>query len=128
MTAPLIPALNDSEMERILDAAAHAGVKEANYTLLRLPLEVRDLFREWLIANYPDRYRHVFTLIRDMRGGKDYDSQWGTRMKGTGPMAWMIGRRFEIACERLGLNRKRVKLSTSHFVQPERSGQQLDLF
>jgi DNA repair photolyase len=128
MTAPLIPALNDSEMERILDAAAHAGVKEANYTLLRLPLEVRDLFREWLIANYPDRYRHVFTLIRDMRGGKDYDSQWGTRMKGTGPMAWMIGRRFEIACERLGLNRRRVKLSTSHFVQPERSGQQLDLF
>jgi DNA repair photolyase len=128
MTAPLIPALNDSEMERILDAAAHAGVKEANYTLLRLPLEVRDLFREWLIANYPDRYRHVFTLIRDMRGGKDYDSQWGTRMKGTGPMAWMIGRRFEIACERLGLNRKRVKLSTSHFVQPPKSGEQLDLF
>jgi DNA repair photolyase len=128
MTAPLIPALNDSEMERILDAAAHAGVKEANYTLLRLPLEVRDLFREWLIANYPDRYRHVFTLIRDMRGGKDYDSQWGTRMKGTGPMAWMIGRRFEIACERLGLNRKRVKLTTSHFVQPEKSGEQLDLF
>jgi len=128
MTAPLIPALNDSEMERILDAAAHAGVREANYTLLRLPLEVRDLFREWLIANYPDRYRHVFTLIRDMRGGKDYDSQWGTRMKGTGPMAWMIGRRFEIACERLGLNRKRVKLSTSHFVQPEKRGEQLDLF
>ncbi|CEG08915.1 putative Fe-S oxidoreductase [Afipia felis] len=128
MTAPLIPALNDSEMERILDAAAHAGVKEANYTLLRLPLEVRDLFREWLIANYPDRYRHVFTLIRDMRGGKDYDSQWGTRMKGTGPMAWMIGRRFEIACERLGLNRKRVKLSTSHFVQPPKGGEQLDLF
>jgi DNA repair photolyase len=128
MTAPLIPALNDSEMERILDAAAHAGVKEANYTLLRLPLEVRDLFREWLIANYPDRYRHVFTLIRDMRGGKDYDSQWGARMKGTGPMAWMIGRRFEIACERLGLNRKRVKLSTSHFVQPAKSEEQLDLF
>lgn len=128
MTAPLIPALNDSEMERILDAAAHAGVKEANYTLLRLPLEVRDLFREWLMANYPDRYRHVFTLIRDMRGGKDYDSQWGTRMKGTGPMAWMIGRRFEIACERLGLNRKRVKLSTSHFVQPPKNGEQLDLF
>jgi DNA repair photolyase len=115
-------------MERILDAAAHAGVKEANYTLLRLPLEVRDLFREWLMANYPDRYRHVFTLIRDMRGGKDYDSQWGTRMKGTGPMAWMIGRRFEIACERLGLNRKRVKLSTSHFVQPPKNGEQLDLF
>jgi DNA repair photolyase len=128
MTAPIIPALNDAEMERILDAAAHAGVKEANYTLLRLPLEVRDLFREWLIANYPDRYRHVFTLIRDMRDGKDYDSQWGTRMKGTGPMAWMIGRRFEIACERLGLNKKRSKLTTTHFLRPKQGGEQLDLF
>ena len=68
MVAPVIPALNDSEIERILDAAAHAGVKEASYVLLRLPLEVRDIFREWLMANYPDRYRHVFTLIRDMRG------------------------------------------------------------
>ena len=107
MVAPVIPALNNSEIERILDAAAHAGVREAGYVLLRLPLEVRDLFREWLMANYPDRYRHVFTLIRDMRGGRDYDSQWGTRMKGTGPMAWMIGRRFEIACEKLGLNKRR---------------------
>ena len=70
MVAPVIPALNDSEIERILDAAAHAGVREASYVLLRLPLEVRDLFREWLMANYPDRYRHIFTLIRDMRGGK----------------------------------------------------------
>src|SRR3954467_10914657 len=81
MVAPVIPALNDSEIERILDAAAHAGVKEASYVLLRLPLEVRDLFREWLMANYPDRYRHVFTLIRDMRGGRDYDAKWGERMK-----------------------------------------------
>ena len=72
--------------------------------LLRLPLEVRDLFREWLQANYPDRANHVFKLIRDMRGGKDYDSTWGKRMKGTGPYAWMIGRRFEMACEKLGLN------------------------
>src|ERR1700744_5435536 len=128
MVAPVIPALNDSEIERILDAAAHAGVKEASYVMLRLPLEVRDLFREWLMANYPDRYRHVFTLIRDMRNGKDYDSQWGTRMKGTGPMAWMIGRRFEIACEKLGLNKRRSKLTTDHFARPERSGQQLSLF
>jgi DNA repair photolyase len=128
MVAPVIPALNDSEIERILDAAAHAGVKEASYVLLRLPLEVRDLFREWLMANYPDRYRHVFTLIRDMRGGRDYDSQWGTRMKGTGPMAWMIGRRFEIACEKLGLNKRRSKLTTDHFVKPKGGGQQLSLF
>jgi DNA repair photolyase len=128
MVAPVIPALNDSEIERILDAAAHAGVKEASYVLLRLPLEVRDLFREWLMANYPDRYRHVFTLIRDMRDGRDYDSQWGTRMKGTGPMAWMIGRRFEIACEKLGLNKRRSKLTTAHFARPKRANEQLDLF
>src|SRR5512144_2012309 len=128
MVAPVIPALNDSEIERILDAAAHAGVKEASYVLLRLPLEVRDLFREWLMANYPDRYRHVFTLIREMRGGRDYDSQWGTRMKGTGPMAWMIGRRFEIACEKLGLNKRRSKLTTDHFAKPKRNGEQLSLF
>ncbi len=128
MVAPVIPALNDSEIERILDAAAHAGAREASYVLLRLPLEVRDLFREWLMANYPDRYRHVFTLIRDMRGGRDYDSQWGARMKGTGPMAWMIGRRFEIACEKLGLNKRRTKLTTDHFAKPKRSGQQLSLF
>jgi DNA repair photolyase len=128
MVAPVIPALNDSEIERILDAAAHAGAREASYVLLRLPLEVRDLFREWLMANYPDRYRHVFTLIRDMRGGRDYDSQWGTRMKGTGPMAWMIGRRFEIACEKLGLNKRRSKLTTDHFARPKGSGQQLSLF
>src|ERR1700693_1610903 len=128
MVAPVIPALNDSEMERILDSAAHLGVKEASYIVLRLPLEVRDLFREWLIANYPDRYRHVFTMIRAMRGGRDYDSQWGTRMKGTGPMAWMIGRRFEISCEKLGLNKRRSKLTTDHFARPKRSGQQLSLF
>jgi len=128
MVAPVIPALNDSEIERILDAAAHAGVKEASYVLLRLPLEVRDLFREWLMANYPDRYRHVFTLIREMRDGRDYDSQWGTRMKGTGPMAWMIGRRFEIACSKLGLNKRRSKLTLDHFEKPAGAGQQLNLF
>ena len=128
MVAPVIPALNDSEIERILDAAAHAGVKEASYVLLRLPLEVRDLFGEWLMANYPDRYRHVFTLIREMRDGRDYDSQWGTRMKGTGPMAWMIGRRFEVACAKLGLNKKRTKLTLDHFAKPAGAGQQLNLF
>jgi DNA repair photolyase len=128
MVSPIIPALNDSEMERILDSASHIGVPEASYILLRLPLEVRDLFREWLIANYPDRYRHVFNVIRDMRGGKDYDSQWGLRMKGTGPMAWMIGRRFEIACAKLGLNKKRSKLTTDHFARPKGGGSQLSLF
>ena len=85
MVAPVIPALNDSEIERILDAAAHAGAREASYVLLRLPLEVRDLFREWLMANYPDRYRHVFTLIRDMRGGRDYDFAMGNADEGHRP-------------------------------------------
>src|SRR5438045_6404626 len=128
MVAPIIPAINDSEIERILDAAAAAGAKEAGYVLLRLPLEVRDLFREWVMENFPDRYRHVFKLIRDMRGGKDYDAKWGERMTGTGPVAWMIGRRFEAACERLGLNRRKLKLATEHFTPTRKRPQQLALF
>ncbi len=127
--APIIPALNDAEIERILEAVAAAGVRHAGYVLLRLPLEVRDLFREWLMANFPDRYRHVFKLIRDMRGGKDYDSTFGTRMTGSGPIAWMIGRRFEVACERLGFNATSVKTTTKHFRPPRpASEQQLSLF
>jgi len=128
MVAPVIPALNDSEIERILEAAQVAGVKEAGYVLLRLPLEVRDLFREWLMANYPDRYRHVMKLVRDTRDGKDYDSEWGKRMKGTGPYAWMIGRRFEVACERLGLNVRRTTLTTQYFRKPKPDDAQMSLF
>jgi DNA repair photolyase len=128
MLAPVIPALNDPEVERILEAVAAAGVRHAGYVLLRLPLEVRDLFGEWLLENYPDRYRHVFKLIRDTRGGKDYDSTFGKRMTGSGPIAWMIGRRFEIACERLGFNKTHVKTTTEHFHPPRRPAQQLDLF
>jgi DNA repair photolyase len=130
MVAPVVPAINDAEIERILDAAAAAGVTGAGYVLLRLPLEVRDLFKEWLMANFPDRYRHVFALIRQMRGGKDYDAQWGTRMTGSGPYAWMIGRRFERACERLKLNVRKAKLTTEHFVTPRgrADADQLSLF
>ena len=128
LVAPIIPAINDSEIERILDAAAAAGVRGAGYVILRLPLEVRDLFREWLMANFPDRYRHVFKLIREMRGGKDYDSTWGLRQTGSGPYAWMIGRRFEIACEKLGLNERETHLATEHFRPPRPSAVQLDLF
>jgi DNA repair photolyase len=128
MVAPVIPALNDAEIERILDAAAAVGVREAGYVLLRLPLEVRDLFREWLMANFPDRYRHVFKLIRETRGGNDYDSSWGKRMTGGGPVAWMIGRRFELACEKRGFNRTRTKLTTDHFDPPRRCNEQLSLF
>ncbi len=118
LVAPIIPAINDAEIERILDAVAAAGVRHAGYVLLRLPLEVRDLFREWLVAHFPDRHRHVFKLVREMRGGKDYDAAWGTRMTGTGPVAWMVGRRFEVACERLGFNRDKVCTTTEHFRPP----------
>ncbi len=128
LVAPVIPALNDAEIERILEAVAATGVRHAGYVLLRLPLEVRDLFREWLMANFPDRYRHVFKLIRDMRGGKDYDSTFGARMTGKGPVAWMIGRRFEVACERLGFNATSVKTTTAHFRRPQAASEQLSLF
>jgi DNA repair photolyase len=128
MVAPVIPAVNDSEIERILEAAATAGVKGAGYVILRLPLEVRDLFREWLMENFPDRYRHVMSLVRDMRGGKDYDSTWGKRMTGGGPYAWMIGRRFELACEKLGINTERKSLTIEHFKPVKAGAQQLSLF
>jgi DNA repair photolyase len=128
MVAPVIPAVTDAEMERILEAAATAGVKSAGYVLLRLPLEVRDLFKEWLETNFPDRVEHVFKLIRDMRGGKDYDSTWGKRQTGSGPYAWMLGRRFEIACERLGLNKIKRPMTTEHFEPPIKQAKQLSLF
>ena len=128
LVAPVSPALNDAEIERILEAVAETGVRGAGYVLLRLPLELRDLFREWLIENFPDRYRHVISLIRQTRGGKDYDSTWGKRMTGSGPIAWMIGRRFEVACERLGFNLTSVKTTTAHFQKPRPAAAQLDLF
>jgi DNA repair photolyase len=128
LVAPVIPAINDAEIERILEAIAETGVRNAGYVLLRLPLELKDLFREWLIENFPDRYRHVINLIRETRGGKDYDSTFGKRMTGSGPIAWMIGRRFEVACERLGFNLTSVKTTTEHFKPPRPSAEQLDLF
>src|SRR5437763_12016319 len=128
LVAPVIPAINDAEIERILEALAETGVRYAGYVLLRLPLELKDLFREWLIENFPDRYRHVINLIRETRGGKDYDSSWGKRMTGSGPIAWMIGRRFEVACQRLGFNLTSVKTTTEHFRPPRPATEQLDLF
>ena len=127
MVAPIIPALNEPEIERILGAAHAAGAREAGYVLLRLPLEVRDVFKEFLEREYPDRAEHVMSLIRSMRGGKDYDATWGTRMKGDGPYAWQIGRRFEIACRRLGLNASRRSLRTDLFKPPVPEGGQLQL-
>jgi DNA repair photolyase len=128
MVAPIIPAINDAEIERILDAAAAAGALGAGYVTLKMPFEIKDLFREWLREHFPDKEKHVISLVRDLHGGKDYDSTWGQRQTGSGPYAWSIGRRFELACERLGLNKKRSKLTTAHFHPPAANRKQLDLF
>jgi DNA repair photolyase len=127
MVAPVIPGLTDMEMERILERAAAAGVRQAGYVLLRLPLEIGDLFTEWLQANCPDRANRVLSLMRSTRGGKLYEAKWGERMTGEGPYAWMIGRRFELAAERLGLNEASVELRTDLFTPPTLPGQQLTL-
>ncbi|WP_421929100.1 PA0069 family radical SAM protein [Neoaquamicrobium sediminum] len=127
MIGPVIPALNDQEIERILDSAQAAGAREAGYIILRLPLEVAPIFKDWLLRHYPDRYRHVISLIRSMRGGKDYDAEWGKRMKGAGPYAWQIGRRFEIAAKRLELNVEKRRLRTDLFKPPAQAGEQLML-
>ena len=127
MIGPVIPGLNDQEIERILDSAVAAGAKEAGYVILRLPLEVSPIFKDWLLRHYPDRFRHVMSLVRSMRGGKDYDAEWGKRMRGSGPYAWQIGRRFEIAAKRLGLNTHRRPLRTDLFRPPVKQGEQLVL-
>lgn len=127
MFAPIIPALNDGELEVVLKAAREMGARTAGYVLLRLPLEIKDLFREWLEANVPDRAKHVMALVRQMRGGKDYDSQWHTRMRGTGPYAEMIARRFQLAAKRLQFNEERRPLLLTRFKKPDRPGDQLNL-
>lgn len=126
MVAPIIPGLNDHEIEKILDAAAAMGACQAGYVLLRLPLEVAPVFKEWLLRCHPERYRHVMSLIRSMRGGKDYDANWGTRMRGTGPYAWQINRRMELACTRLGLSKRGAALRTDLF-KPAQQAEQLAL-
>jgi DNA repair photolyase len=126
--APIIPGLNDHEMEAVLQRAAEAGAVHASFTVLRLPLEIKDLFREWLAAERPQRASKVMSMVRQMRGGKDYDSDWGTRMKGEGPIAELLAARFKAACKRYGLNLERVTLDTARFAIPPKSGDQLPLF
>ena len=132
MVAPVIPAVNDTEMETILERAQQAGVREAGYVMLRLPLEIEDLFGEWLLEHFPAKYRHVMSLMRSMRGGKAYDASWGQRQTGTGPYAFLTARRFEMATQRLGLDTARARLRCDLFEKPERrknsASQQLSLF
>ena len=127
MVAPIIPAINDAEIETILTRAAARGAREAGYVMLRLPLELRDLFQEWLMVHFPDKHRHVMTLVASMRKGKAYDAAWGERMTGIGPFAWMIGRRFETALARNGYRTERLKLRTDLFERPVPVGEQLAL-
>jgi DNA repair photolyase len=126
--APCIPGLNDHEMEAVLDRASSAGVMEAMYVALRLPREIKDLFFEWLEAARPDRARRVISLVRQMRGGLDYDSQWGSRMRGQGPIAELMSRRFAVACDRLGLNKTNFQQRTDLFRPPLKPRDQMELF
>ncbi len=127
MVAPIVPAINDSEVEAILKAAKAAGVEEAGYIILRLPHELKDMFREWLQSEFPGRAKHVISLLKSMREGKDYDPAFGKRMKGVGPYAWSIGRRFEVMAKRLGLNETKRDLRTDLFQRPPQPGDQLTL-
>ncbi len=128
MVAPVIPGVTDHEIEAILARAQAHGAREAGYILLRLPLETQDLFANWLLEHFPDKYRKVLALLRSTREGRLYDSAWGRRMTGTGPYAWMIGRRFELASERLGFGKAKIRLRTDLFTPPERGERQLSLF
>ncbi|MBU1347509.1 MAG: PA0069 family radical SAM protein [Alphaproteobacteria bacterium] len=126
--APVIPGLNDHELEAVLEAAAKAGATTAMYVTLRLPLEITSLFQEWLADARPDRAARVMSLIRQTRGGKDYDANWNTRMKGTGPVADLIAARFRAAVKRYGLDGPRHVLDETQFRVPADARPQLELF
>jgi DNA repair photolyase len=133
MVAALIPALNDKTMEHVLEAAAAAGAEEAAYVIMRLPNELKDLFKEWLAEHYPDRAEHVISIVRQMRGGKENDPNFGTRMSGVGNFADLIAKRFDIACRKYSLNehgagRRRAELDCTLFRPPAKNPGQFSLF
>jgi DNA repair photolyase len=124
MIAALVPALNDKTMEHVLEAAAAAGAKEAAYVVMRLPHELKTLFKEWLAEHYPQRAEHVMSIVRQMRGGKENDPNFGTRMSGTGNYAELMEKRFDIACRKHGINRREAPdLDCSRFRPPSPGGQ-----
>ena len=128
MTAPIIPGLTDHEIEAMLTAGRDAGAESASYVLLRLPLELKVLFREWLQENFPDRANRVINLLQSMHGGVDYRSEFGLRQRGSGPFAELIGQRFRKAIKRLRLNERHLRMPTNLFRPPARAGDQLALF
>ena len=128
LAAPMIPAINDSELENILEAASQAGARSAGYVLLRLPLEIKDLVEEWLEAHFPDRKEKVLKLVRETRGGRLYDSRFGIRKRGSGPYAELLAQRFRLVCKKRGLNRNDWNLDSSLFRKPEADPRQMSLF
>jgi DNA repair photolyase len=128
LASPMIPALNDHELERILERAVQAGARTASYLIVRLPHELKQLFTDWLEANYPDRAAKVLKRIREVRGGRLNDPRFGSRMHGEGTYAELLSRRFELACRRLGLDERRLEHDTSKFRVPPLPGQQRSLF
>lgn len=128
LTAPVIPGLNDHEIEAILAAASDAGARDAGYVTLRLPLEIKGLFREWLAEHVPDRAGRVIKLMQSMHGGADYNSAFGLRQRGSGPYADQIAMRFRLARQRLGLAPERLQMRIDLFQRPVQRGQQLNLF
>ncbi len=128
MVSPVVPALTDHEVEAILNKAAEAGAKAASWIMLRLPLEVAPLFREWLEENYPDRAARVMGRVRELHGGRDYDPEFGKRMTGEGQFAELFAHRFAIAVKRLGLADVLPELRCDLFAKPARAGDQLSLF
>lgn len=128
LVAPIIPVLTEHELEDVLEASREAGASVAGYTLIRLPWEVKDLFREWLAEHFPDRAEHVMSLVRAMRGGRDNDPQFGTRMHALGPVAQLIRQRFRLACRKLGFPEDRdASLPTHLFCPPHRTPPQMSL-
>jgi DNA repair photolyase len=127
MVAPVVPFLTDSGLEKTLEAARDAGAMQAGYIVMRLPYEVKDLFKAWLNEHYPLKAAHVMSRVRDMRGGRENDPNFGSRMRGSGEFAQLLRARFEVACRRLGLNRTRRQLDTSKFARPN-TDRQIDLF
>ena len=128
LVAPIVPAVNDHEIEDIVDAVADAGATHANFVMLRLPHELKAIMRDWLARHFPDRARRVMSVMQAMRGGKDYDATWGLRQRGEGPFADAVAQRFRLAAKRHGLTLGHIKLDTTLFRAPERPRAQLDLF
>lgn len=125
MAAPMIPMINDAELEQILKCASEAGAQQAGFTLIRLPHEVKDLFKEWLATHFPDRAQHVMSIIKQMRGGKEYDATFGKRMRGEGNFAKLLAMRFRLACKKFNLNQQESHALATHLFQKRKgdSGQ-----